>query len=197
MVKCDNLTKRRTIYTLGKNLPIEDSEIIKIVEQCVLHCPTAFNVQSARTVILFQKSHEDFWKMVEKAVVDIAPSEKKEQSAQNVKRYTDAYATILFYEDTNAIRELEEKFPLYSHNMKTWAIEANGMLEYMIWQKFAENKIGASLQHYNELIEDQTRKHFNLPSVWKMIAQMPFGSIEAPALEKTFLPLEERIKIFS
>ena len=65
-----------------------------------------------------------------------------------------------------------------------------------IWQALAENEIGASLQHYNELIEDDVKKMLSLPDNWKILAQMPFGSIEKSPAEKTFLPLENRLMIF-
>lgn len=191
-----NIGRRRTIYALGKDLPLDEKAVVQLIEDCVLHCPTAFNMQSARTVILFRQSHADFWKMVEKEAVAAASSEKKEQAMKNIRRFSEAYATILFYEDSDVVEEFAAKFPLYRQNMETWAMQANGMLEYMIWQVLAENGIGASLQHYTELVETQTSRHFNLPKSWKMVAQMPFGSIVRPAAEKTFLPLADRVKIF-
>ena len=80
--------------------------------------------------------------------------------------------------------------------MHDWTFEANGMLQYMVWQSLAENEIGASLQHYNELIEEDVKKMLDLPDSWKILSQMPFGSIEKTPAEKTFLPLENRFKIF-
>ena len=55
---------------------------------------------------------------------------------------------------------------------------------------------GASLQHYNELIESQVKEEWSLPSNWKLIAQMPFGNPIAQPDEKQYQPLEDRIKIF-
>ena len=51
------------------------------------------------------------------------------------------------------------------------------------------------LQHYTELIEEEAKKEFNIPNNWKMIAQMPFGNILAPAGEKEFSPIENRVKV--
>ena len=36
-------------------------------------------------------------------------------------------------------------------------------------------RIGASLQHYNPLIDNEVREHWGLPGQWQLIAQMPFG----------------------
>ena len=70
------------------------------------------------------------------------------------------------------------------------------MLQYMSGQALADNEIGASLQHYNELIEDDVKKMLSLPDNWQILAQMPFGNIEKTPAEKTFLPLENRLMIF-
>ena len=56
--------------------------------------------------------------------------------------------------------------------------------------------MGASLQHYNPLIDDEVKKTFNLPLEWRLVAQMPFGSITKPAGEKSFLPIEERVRVY-
>lgn len=66
----------------------------------------------------------------------------------------------------------------------------------MIWLALSEQNIGASLQHYNPLIDNEVKMAFDLPEHWQLLAQMPFGSIELPADEKSFLPIEERLKIF-
>ena len=116
--------------------------------------------------------------------------------AQKINSFDEAYGTVLFFEDLDILAQLQKDFPLYQKNMHDWTYEANGMLQYMIWQALAENEIGASLQHYNELIEDDVKKMLSLPDNWKILAQMPFGSIEKTPAEKTFLPLENRFKIF-
>jgi predicted oxidoreductase (fatty acid repression mutant protein) len=94
------------------------------------------------------------------------------------------------------LKELKKRFPTYRKNMKIWTQQANGMLQFMIWQILAENNIGASLQHYNEIIEEDLYSMYDLPKNWELVAQMPFGSIEKEPAEKTYLPLEGRIKIF-
>ena len=56
--------------------------------------------------------------------------------------------------------------------------------------------LGASLQHYNPLIDDEVRRTWNLPDDWMMIAQMPFGTPTGEPGEKEFEDLSKRIKIF-
>ena len=60
----------------------------------------------------------------------------------------------------------------------------------------AEQHIGASLQHYNPVIDDEVEETFDIPKNWKLRAELVFGSIEAPAGEKTFLDDSMRFKRF-
>jgi len=46
------------------------------------------------------------------------------------------------------------------------------------------------------LIDDEVRKTWDLPASWTLIAEMPFGTPVAGAGEKTFQPIEDRVKIF-
>jgi predicted oxidoreductase (fatty acid repression mutant protein) len=61
------------------------------------------------------------------------------------------------------------------------------MVQFAVWSALANEGIGASLQHYNELIEDEVKKTFALEKKWKLISQMPFGKVAANASEKEFI----------
>jgi len=54
---------RRSIYKLQNTCPISDERIEEIVSRAVKYTPGAFNVQSARAVILLRKDHERLWDM--------------------------------------------------------------------------------------------------------------------------------------
>ena len=115
---------------------------------------------------------------------------------EKIKTFSVGLGTVLFFEDASTVESLQKKFPLYAENFPKWSLESNGMLQYMIWLALSEKNIGASLQHYNPLIDDEVKLAFDLPGHWQLLAQMPFGSIERPADEKSFLPMDERLKIF-
>lgn len=195
-IEQDSLNRRRSIYALGNTRSVPDTCLFDTLKDCLLNCPTPFNAQTARLVLLLNKYHTDFWNLVLAKVLDVAPANKKDGVRQKINSFAQGWGTILYFEDTDALAKLQKDFPLYQQNMRDWTLEANGILEYMIWQALAENEIGASLQHYNELIEDALKKWLELPDNWKIIAQMPFGSIEKAPAEKTFLPTESRLKIF-
>ena len=50
--------------------------------------------------------------------------------------------------------------------------------------------MGASLQHYNPLVDDEVRAAWNLPLHWKLIAQMPFGVPVTRPGSKEVMPLD-------
>jgi len=68
------------------------------------------------------------------------------------------------------------------------------MLQFSVWVALAESGIGASLQHYNPIIDEEVAAAFHIPKTWKMMAQMPFGKSVGTDLEKTFLPMSVRFR---
>lgn len=191
-----SISRRRSIYNLGNKLPISDSELIKEMEDAVRNTPSAFNSQSARVVLLLKDNHQKLWNIVKETLKRSIPAEKFAPTEAKINSFAAAYGTILYFEEEKTIQKLQQDFPLYKENFPVWGQQANGMLQFVIWTMLAEQNIGANLQHYNPLIDDEVKKTWNLPQSWKLIAQMPFGSMTAPAGDKTFLPIEECLRIF-
>lgn len=188
--------KRRSIYNLGNSLPMDNKVLTRLLEEAVKNAPSAFNSQSARIVLLLGKNHQRLWEITKTELQKIVPAEKFKPTAEKIASFAQAYGTVLYFEDEDTVRELQNSFSAYKDNFPLWSLQSSGMLQYIIWTLFAEHGIGASLQHYNPLIDEAVKTEWQLPAQWKLIAQMPFGNIEAPAGEKSFLPLSERIKIF-
>ncbi len=70
------------------------------------------------------------------------------------------------------------------------------MLQHIVWTSLSAEGLGASLQHYNEVIDKEIRQTWNISDSWTLISQMPFGNILASAKTKEFLPLEDRLKVY-
>ena len=62
------------------------------------------------------------------------------------------------------------------------------MLQLAVWTVLRELKVGASLQHYNPVIDDKVKDLFNIPSQYRLVAQMPFGG-------KDKEDIDQRVKI--
>ncbi|HEZ4504259.1 TPA: nitroreductase family protein [Neisseria meningitidis] len=187
---------RRSIYSLNKNLPVGKDEVVQIVEHAVLHTPSSFNSQSARVVVLFGEEHDKVWQFVEDALRAAVPADSFEPTAQKLNLFKAGAATILFYEDQNVVKGLQEQFPAYAANFPVWADQANAMVQYAVWTTLAAVGVGANLQHYNPLPDAAIAEAWNIPENWLLRAQMVVGGIGAPAGEKTFQPVAERLKVF-
>lgn len=136
------------------------------------------------------------WQFVEDALRAIVPAEQFEPTAQKLNLFKAGAATILFFEDQNVVKGLQEQFPSYAANFPVWADHANAMTQYAVWTTLAAAGVGANLQHYNPLPDAAIAKEWNLPESWLLRAQMVIGGIEAPAGEKAFEPVENRLKVF-
>ena len=191
------VVKRRSIYELSNHLPIEEKVLIRLLEEGLKHAPSSFNAQSTRLVILLKDAHHKLWELTKAELQKIVPPAKFKPTAQKLAAFSRAYGTILYFEDMEVVRGLQKDFPLYKDNFPLWSEQGNAMVQYLIWCLLADYNIGANLQHYNPLIDNAVKMQWNLPADWRLIAQMPFGSIQAPAEEKPFLPLKDRIKVFS
>ncbi|MFC4624742.1 nitroreductase family protein [Daeguia caeni] len=190
------LKKRRTQYALGKNLPISKEQTSELIQEAIKHSPSAFNSQSSRAVILFGAESEKFWNFVKEALRKIVPAEDFSASEARINGFAAGAGTVLFYENQDVVKDLQEKFALYADNFPLWSEQSSGMAQLAVWTTLANVGIGASLQHYNPLIDAEVAAEWNIPASWKLRAQMPFGSNEQPFGEKDFMDDKERFKVF-
>lgn len=187
---------RRTIYGISKEVIVSDDKIKEVIEHAVKYTPSAFNSQSDRVVLLLEKQHDKLWDITKEALRKIVPADIFSATEDKINSFRNGYGTILFFEDNSVIESLQQQFALYKDNFPVWSQQSNGMLQFVIWTALDIEGYGVSLQHYNELIETDVKKEWNIPNNWKLIGQMPFGKPTSQPDEKQFQPLEQRIKIF-
>jgi len=190
------IKNRRSIYAIGKNLTHSPIEIEKLIQEAIKHSPSAFNSQSSRAVVLFGQSHQTFWNTVLEVLKDIIPAEAVSGTEQKIQSFAAGVGTVLFYEDQSVIKSLQEQFETYADNFPIWSEHSTAIAQFAVWNALAEQGIGASLQHYNPIIDEKINKAFNIPADWKLRAQLVFGSIEGEAGEKAFIEDEHRFKTF-
>lgn len=189
--------ERRTYYAIGKDVTVSDDTIKEIINDSVKFSPTSFNSQSGRIVLLLNEEHDKLWEITKEALRKIVPEDKFSDTENKINSFKSGYGTVLFFEDNVVIEKLQEQFALYKDNFPIWSQQSSGMLQLIVWTALESEGLGASLQHYNELIEEDIKREWNIEGSWKLIGQMPFGSIKAAPDEKEFLPLEARIKVFN
>jgi len=187
---------RRTFYAIDKNIKVSEAKIREIVEYAIKHVPSSFNSQSSRAVILLKDQSDKFWQLTSDVLKGIVPPENFAPTAEKMKGFGAGYGTILFFEDDVPIKKMQEAFPTYASAFPGFSQHTAGMAQFIVWTALEAEGLGCSLQHYSPLVDEFVQKEWNVPSTWKLIAQMPFGNPVAQPGEKTFQPIEERVKVF-
>ena len=192
----NQIEQRRTIYSIGNNVSLSQDEIEQTIKNAVRLSPSSFNSQTSRVIILFGDAHQKFWNIVRETLRKIVPADAFEGTNGKINSFAAGFGTALFYEDQAVVKALQEQFALYADNFPVWSEHSTAIAQFATWTALAEKNIGASLQHYNPIVDAETAAAFDVPDQWKLRAQLVFGSIEAPAGEKTFIADEERFKTF-
>ncbi len=191
------LEHRRTYYSIGSDSPVLDEEVVHIIRTAVKNVPSAFNSQTTRLVLLLGDEHKRLWDIVKGTLKKlISPEAFVNTEAKIDGCFACGHGTVLYFEDTAVVKGLQDTFPSYSVNFPTWSQHTSAMHQLAIWTMLEDVGLGASLQHYNPLIDEEVRRTWNLPESWMLIAEMPFGTPTAEPGEKEFQDLSERIKIF-
>lgn len=187
---------RRTIYAIGKGSPVSDEAVRELVARMLTSVPSAFNSQSARAVVLFGGAHDKVWSITLETLRRIVPAAAFGRTEEKIASFAAGRGTVLYFDDTAVTDGFAAQFSAYRDNFPVWAQQANGMLQFAVWTALEQAGFGASLQHYNPLIDDEVRAAFGLPETWKLIAEMPFGEPTGKPGEKTTQPAAERMRVF-
>ncbi|MGP4117794.1 nitroreductase family protein [Levilactobacillus zymae] len=193
----DLAKQRRSIYALGRNVTATPDDLTELIKTNIKLAPTPFNNQTTRAVILFNQAHDQLWDIVHDELRKVVKDDDAfAKTADKVNGFKAAFGTVLFFTDTAVVKQFEDNFPLYADNFRDWSEQAQGNAQFAVWTSLAENGLGANIQHYNPLIDDQVRATFDVPASWELRAEMDFGSVEAPADDKDFMADADRFKVF-
>lgn len=191
------LMHRRSFYLLTNQSPVSNREIEEIIGKAVRYVPSAFNSQSTRVVLLLGAEHAKLWQIVKETLRKIVAGPAFVRTEEKIDRsFASGYGTVLFFEDDSVVRELQAAYPAYRDNFPGWSLQTSAMHQLAVWTMLEEAGFGASLQHYNPLIDESVRQNWQLPDSWRLIAEMPFGVPADQPDAKEFQPLPERIKVF-
>ena len=190
----DAVKDRRSFYGISKESTVSNTRLQEIVNDAVKYAPTAFNSQSSRVMVLLGVHHDKLWDLTKEELRKLVPPENFSSTESKIDSFKNGYGTVLFFEDQSVVESLQRQFELYKDNFPVWSLESSGMLQYIVWTALELEGFGASLQHYNPLIDSSISREWNIPSNWKLLAQMPFGKPTASPDEKQFQPLDFRVK---
>lgn len=193
------IKERRSVYTLSPESSISDGDIQELLKTALEEAPSTFGSYTTRLVLLLKDEHYKFWDLVTEIVKSVTPPESFEASTKaRLAGFRNAYGSVLYFEDPENTRILENKFAFIKDKFAPWAEHTSAIHQFIVWTAFANAGMGANLQHYNPLIDDRVKATFDIPASWTLIAQMPFGKPSAPAGPKpTELkkPLDQRLLV--
>ncbi len=182
----EGIADRRSIYALGKDIPVSDDELIGFIQRTTELVPDAFNMKSQRVVVVLGDKQDALWDAVYDAFGGKVAREK-------IDGFKAAHGTVLFFYDQDVIDAMQKNVPAYAQNFPVWAQQSNGMLQFSVWTGLQSLGIGANLQHYNPVIDDSVKQLLDVPSNYVLVAQMPFGSIEAQPEPKAAEDIDARV----
>lgn len=189
----DAVSERRSEYMLSGDIEQDENEIIGMIGKVSSEVPSAYNCQSARAFMLFGDDHRRLWRIVADSLIAKIGEERFESTRPKIEGFSNAAGTILFYEVDAVTQGLIEKYPSYAKHFPNWAEQGNGILQFAIWTGLRDMGLGANVQHYNPLIDDEVARVFGIPEGYRLIAQMPFGRIVRSAPKKPRLPSDETV----
>lgn len=184
---------RRSRYDITNTSPITQQQIHKILEEAITRTPSAFHSQSSRAALLFGDRHQKLWDNVLETLRDRVPVEKFAVTEAKIASFAAGYGTILYFEDMATVEAMQKNVPSYAENFPIWSLQSAGMLQYAVWTALSQEGLGASLQHYNPIIDDEIHAEFGIPENWKLLAQMPFGAPNSEPKALEYLPIEKRL----
>lgn len=191
------LMLRRSYYELSAISTLSDKEIEELLAFAVKYVPSAFNSQSTRMVLLLHEAHAKMWNIVKETLRGIVPPEAFGRTEKKIDTsFASGYGTVLFFEDGEVVERLQREFPTYAATFPAWADQTSAMHQLTVWTLLEEAGMGASLQHYNPLIDKRVHETWHLPEHWRLIAQMPFGKALDTPSGKEFKPVDERLFVF-
>ena len=192
----ESVKARRSIYGFSNEKIVSEDRIEQIVKDAVKYTPSAFNSQSTRIVVLFNENNRKLWDFTLEELKKLTTEEQFADTKAKVNNgLASGYGTILFFEDQEVVKGLMDNFPLYKDNFPVWSEHTSAMHQFVIWTALEAEGLGASLQHYNPLIDQAVQEEWNIPKSWKLVAQMPFGKPLGEPGEKEYSGLDARIKI--
>jgi len=170
--------------------------MLRLIQSAVRETPSSFNSQSSRVVILLGAEHDKYWEeVVLGALKKVTDDEGFNHAKGRIDGFKAAYGTVLFYEDQDTVAGMQEKYAAYKDLFPLWSSHSSGMAQIHTWTALELAGYGASLQHYGNLTQEPLSELHSIPKTWKLQSELVFGSVKAPAGEKTYMSNDERFKI--
>ena len=187
---------RRSIYTIDDTPVVPEARIEQIAADALRNVPSPYNSQTTRLQLLFGAAHKALWDLTLDILRGVTKPERFAATEEKINTsFKAGYGTVLYFVDKDAVAELAAKFPRFTEKFTLWSQHSCAMHQFVIWAALEAEGLGASLQHYNPLIDDAVKKRWNVPQSWELVAQMPFGRPTEMPEPKDKLPVPPRLLV--
>lgn len=190
----DLLTKRRSHYAIGANTDVTAADVTAALNEVIPQVPSAFNSQATRVVVVSGEKNAQLWDLIKGVQQEVLDEATLNFMTPIMDGAREAVGTILFFEDRDAV---EAGIPANEERRLVYKNHASANAQLTAWLALTELGLGANLQHFNigyeQGFDRAIRELLDVSETWELIAEMPFGSIEAPAAEKESIASSELV----
>ncbi len=103
---------RHSQYDLNNSLPTGIEKVEELLGNILLTTPSAFNSQPVRMVLLTGAAHHRHWDLIKSLLIEKIGEEKyADGTADKIRGFRNAAGTVLFFDDEEVTRSLQERFP--------------------------------------------------------------------------------------
>ncbi|CRG86861.1 hypothetical protein PISL3812_03873 [Talaromyces islandicus] len=189
---------RRTIYALSASSPIPDERIVELVQKAIRHVPSSYNVQSARVVVILKEDHKKLWDFADVAIKETMPEAVYGFLAPRLAGFKAAYGSVLFFEDDADLEKMKADHPSAAPLVNEFSDVSSGMHQFTVWTALKAEGLGGSLQHFqfSPAFVEKVQEEWKVPKTWKLKAQLVIGTPTGEPAEKTFKPIDDRVKVY-
>lgn len=196
MAYSDILRMRRSIYILNDQLPISQQVVTDRVKEAISLSPTAFMMQDVHAIVITGDNHHKLWdKTVHDTLQKIVPPEPFKRTEIKLQTFSKGAGTILLFRDLAAVEQMKQDYATYANEMDSWSWQDVGIVMVNIWNSLAEAGVGANIQHYNPLIDDEVKATWNVPADYQLVGQMVYGGIVSRPGDKERKDVNELVQV--
>lgn len=102
--------ERRSVYNLGNRQILPETEISGIIADALKFCPSAFNSQSARVVVLYGDYYRKLWDIVLTELSKVVPEDKMPATIEKIKTFSAGLGTVLFLKTPAPLKACRKNF---------------------------------------------------------------------------------------
>lgn len=189
--------QRRSVYDIGTNTDVTAQDVYGKLAELAPELPSAFNAQTTRIVVVSGEAHLKVWDIIDATQQAGISAELYAGLAPRFARAKKGLGTVLLFEDRASV----EAMPTSPQRRECYKENNHGIAVFAIGLILTELGLGASLQHHNigyeQGFDKEIREYLELPADWELLAEMPFGSIEATPADKPKISVAEQVRHIS